>query len=193
MALADTFFFLPAACRQVSFRFQFSHASMFLEPPVIVGFVLLGLLMGFLAGLLGLGGGMVMVPFITIMLDHQGVPAALAVKMAIATSMATIMLTSLSSLRRHHRRGAVRWEIVRGLAPGLVLGGLLAGAAAFAVLKGAALALGFAVFIGYSATQMLRNRQPRPGRQMPGRLVTAGVGGAIGFVSGLVGAGGAFM
>ena len=82
--------------------------------------------------------------------------------MAIATSMATILFTSLSSVRAHHRRGAVRWDLVRTLAPGIVLGGLLAGAGVFALIKGPGLALFFALFIGFSALQMLRDRQPRP-------------------------------
>ena len=81
---------------------------MILEPLLIVELAALGVCTGFLAGLLGIGGGMLMVPFITIILAHQGVSADLAVKMAIATSMATIIFTSLSSVRAHHRRGAVR-------------------------------------------------------------------------------------
>ncbi len=164
-----------------------------LSPLLIVELLALGTAGGFLAGLLGVGGGMMMVPFLTFILTQRGVAAAPAVKMAIATSMATILFTSLSSLRAHHRLGAVRWDLVRGLAPGIVGGGLLAGAGAFAVVKGQGLALFFAVFIGYSAVQMLRDRKPRPGRQMPGRWGLAGTGAGIGFISGLLGAGGAFL
>ncbi len=90
---------------------------MFLEPQLIIELAVLGICTGFLAGLLGIGGGMVMVPFLTIMLSHRGVPADLGVKMAIATSMATIIFTSISSVRAHHKRGAVRWDLVKGLAP----------------------------------------------------------------------------
>jgi uncharacterized membrane protein YfcA len=155
--------------------------------------LLLGLCTGFLAGMLGVGGGMMQVPFMTFNLTRKGVAPGLAIKMAIATSMATILFTALSSLRAHHRRGAVRWDLVRGITPGIVAGGLLAGAGFFAVLKGPQLALLFAVFISFSAAQMLLNRQPRPSRQMPGRLGQAALGGAIGLLSGLVGAGGAFI
>jgi len=155
--------------------------------------LLLGLCTGFLAGMLGVGGGMMQVPFMTFILTRKGVAPALAIKMAIATSMATILFTALSSLRAHHRRGAVRWDLVRGIAPGIVAGGLLAGAGLFAVLKSPQLALLFAVFISFSAAQMLLNRQPRPSRQMPGRWGQAALGGAIGLLSGLVGAGGAFI
>jgi uncharacterized membrane protein YfcA len=153
----------------------------------------LGLGAGFLAGLLGIGGGMLLVPFLTLILSGRGVDPALAVKMAIATSMATILFTSLSSLRAHHAHGAVRWPLVRGIAPGVVLGGIAAGAGVFALLKGQALAVVFAGFVGVSALQMLRDRKPAPHRQMPGWAGQAGVGGVIGLVSGLVGAGGAFM
>jgi len=164
-----------------------------LEWPAIIELLLLGGCVGFLAGLLGIGGGMLLVPFLTLILSNRGVAADLALKMAIATSMATILFTSLSSLRAHHRRGAVRWDLVRGLAPGIVIGGLLAGGGAFALLKGAWLALLFAIFVAYSATQMLRNRKPLATKGMPGIPGRTAAGGAIGFVSGLVGAGGAFV
>ncbi|MDZ7856246.1 sulfite exporter TauE/SafE family protein [Sphaerotilus sp.] len=153
----------------------------------------LGTFTGFLAGLLGIGGGMLMVPFMTLILSARGVDAALSVKMAIATSMATILFTSISSVRAHHKRGAVRWDLVRTLAPGIVLGGLLAGAGVFSLLKGTTLALVFAVFVAFSATQMLLDRKPAPTRQMPGTAGSLGAGGVIGFISGLVGAGGGFL
>ena len=148
---------------------------------------------GFLAGLLGIGGGMLMVPFLTLILSHRGVDGGIAVKMAIATSMATILFTSLSSVRAHHKRGAVRWDIVRAMAPGIVAGGLLAGAGVFALIKGRWLALFFAGFVGFSATQMLRARKPQPGRQMPGAAGQVAAGAGVGFISGLVGAGGGFI
>ena len=163
-------------------------------PPLLIAELLaLGTVVGFLAGLLGVGGGMMMVPIMTLLLTQRGVPNGLAVKMAIATSMATILFTSLSSVRAHHRLGAVRWDIARRMAPGIVLGGLAAGAGAFTVLKGQGLALFFAVFIGWAAVKMLRDKKPGPGRDMPGALGTAGVGAGIGFLSALVGAGGAFL
>ena len=153
----------------------------------------LGAVVGFLAGLLGIGGGMMMVPVLTLLLTQRGVEAGHAVKMAIATSMATILFTSLSSVREHHRLGAVRWDLAATLTPGILLGGLAAGAGAFAVLKGRGLALFFAVFIGWSALRMLRDRKPVPGRQLPGRAGQTAVGAGIGFASGLLGAGGAFL
>lgn len=166
---------------------------MTIEPLLIAELALLGVGTGFLAGLLGIGGGMLMVPFLTIILGNRGVPADLAVKMAIATSMGTIIFTSISSVRAHHKRGAVRWDIVKRLSPGIVIGSLLGSLGVFALLKGSALAIFFALFVGFSATQMFLDKKPKPTRQMPGTAGQLGAGGAIGFISGLVGAGGGFI
>jgi uncharacterized membrane protein YfcA len=166
---------------------------MTIEPLLILELALLGLSAGFLAGLLGIGGGMMMVPFITVILSARGVGPDLAVKMAIATSMATIMFTSISSVRAHHKRGAVRWDLVKGLAPGIVLGGFIASLGVFAVLKGSWLALFFAFFVSFSATQMFLDKKPAAARQVPGTAGLVGAGSFIGFLSGLVGAGGGFV
>jgi uncharacterized membrane protein YfcA len=164
-----------------------------LDSILILELASLGLATGFLAGLLGIGGGMLIGPFMTIILSSLGISADLAVKMAIATSMATIMFTSISSVRAHHKRGAVRWDIVKGLAPGIVIGGALASAGVFALLKGTALAIFFALFVGFSATQMFLDKKPKPSRQMPGTGGQIAAGSLIGFLSGLVGAGGGFI
>jgi uncharacterized membrane protein YfcA len=164
-----------------------------LQPQLILELATLGICTGFLAGLLGIGGGMVMVPFITFMLSHRGVDADLAVKMAIATSMATIIFTSVSSVRAHHKRGAVRWDLVKGLAPGIVLGSMIGSLGVFALLKGAYLAIFFGLFVGFSATQMFLDKKPAPTRQVPATAGLLGAGGVIGFISGLVGAGGGFI
>jgi uncharacterized membrane protein YfcA len=166
---------------------------MSLDPILIVELALLGLASGFLAGLLGIGGGMLMVPFITYLMSAHGVAPDLAVKMAIATSMATIMFTSIASVRAHHKRGAVRWDIVRRLAPGIVIGSMVASLGLFALLKGSSLAIFFGLFVGFSATQMFLDKKPAPTRQMPGTAGQLAAGGFIGFLSGLVGAGGGFI
>lgn len=160
---------------------------------LIAELLALGLCTGFLAGLLGIGGGMIMVPFITAILTARGVDPGLAVKMAIATSMSTIVFTSISSVRAHHKRGAVRWDIVKRLAPGIILGGMLASMGAFALIKGTNLAMLFALFVGFSATQMLLDRKPSATRGLPGTAGQVGAGTGIGFLSGLVGAGGGFV
>jgi uncharacterized membrane protein YfcA len=164
-----------------------------LQPQLILELATLGICTGFLAGLLGIGGGMIMVPFITILLSQRGVDADLAVKMAIATSMATIIFTSISSVRAHHKRGAVRWDLVKGLAPGIVLGSMIGSLGVFAILKGSYLAIFFGLFVGFSATQMFLDKKPAPTRQVPGTVGLIGAGSGIGFLSGLVGAGGGFI
>lgn len=164
-----------------------------LEPLLILELAVLGLFTGFLAGLLGIGGGMIMVPFITIIMSARGVSPDLAVKMAIATSMATIIFTSVSSVRAHHKRGAVRWDVVKRLAPGIVIGSAIASLGVFSLLKGSWLALFFAAFVSFSATQMLLDKKPKPSRTLPGTGGQLAAGGVIGFLSGLVGAGGGFV
>ena len=136
---------------------------------------------------------MLMVPLLTVLLSQRGVSADMSVKMAIATSMATITFTSLSSVRAHHKRGAVRWDIVRHMAPGIMVGGLAAGAGVFALVRGSWLALFFAFFVGFSALQMLLDKKPAPSRQLPDHAGLVGVGSGIGLLSGLVGAGGGFV
>jgi len=165
---------------------------MLLQPQLILELLVLGTATGFLAGLLGIGGGMLMVPFMTFILASKGYPPEYTVKMAVATSLATICFTSLSSVRAHNKRGAVLWPIVRLLAPGILLGSLL-GAQLAVALPGKVLSALFAIFVAFSATQMFLNRKPEPSRTLPGRLGTFGMGGAIGLLSSLVGAGGAFV
>lgn len=164
-----------------------------MDPIFIVALLVLGAMTGFAAGLLGIGGGMIMVPFLTLLFTWQQMPADLVVHSAVATSMASILFTSLSSVRAHHKKGAIKWNIVAQFSPGLVIGGLLAGGAVFSVLKTGWLALVFTLFVGYSAIQMMINKKPKPSRQMPGAIGTAAAGTGIGFLSGLVGAGGGFV
>ncbi len=166
---------------------------MLLEPITIVELAALGLTGGFMAGLLGVGGGMVLVPFITWILASRGVDNELAVKMAIATSMATIIFTSISSVRAHHKRGMVRWDLVKGIAPGIMIGALVVSIGVFALLKGAWLSVVFGVLVILAALQMFLDRKPKPTRQMPGRGGQMAAGSVIGFLSGVLGAGGGFL
>jgi len=164
-----------------------------IDATLVLELLALGLVVGFLAGLLGVGGGMMMVPVLAYLLVQRGVEGGMAVKMAIATSMATIIFTALSSVRAHQRLGNVRWPIAKRMVTGILLGGLVSGAGAFALLKGRGLALLFAIFISYMALQMMLDRKPKPGREMPGAMGTTAVGAGIGFISALLGAGGAFL
>ena len=157
-----------------------------------VELLILGSCTGFLAGLLGVGGGMLMVPFMTLLLSAKGMPAAYVVKMAIATSLATICFTSIASVRAHHQRGAVLWPVAKLFAPGIVIGSLL-GAQIAKALPAQVLAILFALFVSFSALQMLIDRKPKATRQLPGTGGMLAAGGTVGLLASLVGAGGAFV
>lgn len=159
---------------------------------LILGLLVLGAAVGFAAGLLGIGGGMLLVPFMTMILTAKAFPKEYIVHMAIATSLATIMFTSISSVRAHHARGAVRWDIVKLLVPGILIGSWF-GPWIGAQMNSSTLALSFAVFVAFSATQMLLDKKPAPSRDLPGAPGMLGAGGAIGTLAGLVGAGGGFI
>ena len=163
-----------------------------LDPTLVVELLTLGLCTGFLAGLLGIGGGMLMVPFISFILTSKGYPVEYVVKMAVATSLATICFTSLSSVWAHHKRGAVLWPVALTLAPGILAGSLL-GAQLAVAMPGKLLSVLFAVFVAFSATQMFLNRKPKPSRVLPSKVGMFSMGGLIGGLSSLVGAGGAFI
>ncbi len=159
---------------------------------LILILLLMGAGGGFAAGLLGIGGGMVLVPFITMIFSARGFPPAVVVHMAIATSLATILFTSMSSVRAHHALGAVRWRIVTLLVPGILLGSWL-GPWIGKQMNSAGLALFFGLFITFSATQMLFNKKPDAARELPGTAGMFAAGGVIGTLAGLVGAGGGFI
>jgi len=160
---------------------------------LVVCLLALGAVVGFAAGLLGIGGGMLLVPFLTMLFTWQGMPPELVVHVAIATSMTSILFTSVSSVRAHQKKGTINWKIVGAMAPGIIVGGLISGGAVFAALNTGWLSLVFALFVGYSGWSMLRNKKPKPTRQMPGIVGTSAAGAGIGFMSGLVGAGGGFL
>jgi len=155
----------------------------------LLGYLLLGAVAGFFAGLLGVGGGAIMVPVLALMFSAQGFPEEHLMHLALGTSMAAIVFTSISSLRAHHQHGAVIWSIVRAMAPGIVIGTVLAAQVA-ARVPTRPLAMFFAAFISYVAVQMILNVKPKPSRQLPNTWGMFGVGGAIGGISALVAIGG---
>lgn len=159
---------------------------------MIVALIVLGAMTGFLAGLLGVGGGMMLVPFMTFLFTLNGFPPELIVKMAIATSLATILFTSVSSVRAHHKGGKVRWDLAKPMGIGAFIGTFI-GANFAGAMKSEWLALFFAIFVGFSALQMLRKKKSKSTRDVPGHLALGAVGSGIGFVSSLVGAGGGFL
>lgn len=155
----------------------------------LLGYLALGAVAGFFAGLLGVGGGAIMVPVLALMFAAQGFPAEHLMHLSLGTSMAAIVFTSISSLRAHHQHGAVQWPIVRTIAPGILIG-TFAGAQLASLIPTRPLAIFFTVFMSYVAFQMLANIKPKPSRQLPGPVGMAAVGGGIGVVSALVAIGG---
>lgn len=149
----------------------------------------MGAVAGLLAGLLGVGGGIVVVPALLLVFTHQDVPEAVRMHTAIGSSLATIIVTSVASIAAHNRHGAVDWEIFRALLPGLVVGGV-AGVMVAKQLSGDSLRMGFAVFLMLVALQMLWGRSPATQRALPGRAGMHVAGGLIGAVSTLMGIGG---
>lgn len=155
----------------------------------LLGYLALGAVAGFFAGLLGVGGGAIMVPVLALMFAAQGFPEGQLMHLALGTSMAAIVFTSISSLRAHHGHGAVQWPIVRTIAPGVVVGTFL-GAQLASAIPTRPLAIFFTVFMSYVAFQMLANIKPKPARQLPGSLGMFVVGNGIGAISALVAIGG---
>lgn len=155
---------------------------------LLAGYILLGLVAGFVAGLLGVGGGLIIVPILTWLLESQGLTQN-AMHYALGTSLASILFTSISSLRAHHARGAVEWNTVRRITPGILFGTFV-GAALAARLSPVPLKIFFVVFLFYAAAQMWWNFKPASHRQPPGFAGMFGAGSVIGAVSSWVGIGG---
>jgi len=163
-----------------------------MEISLIVALFALGCVIGFLAGLLGIGGGMAMVPFLTIIFGYEHFPPEHVIHLAVATAMATIMFTSISSVRAHNQHGAVLWPVVWGLVPGILLGSFV-GPLIVSGMSTAMLASIFALFAAFSAVQMLWGKVPKATRELPGKVGLLGAGAGIGLLAGMVGAGGAFV
>ncbi|MDR9498699.1 MAG: sulfite exporter TauE/SafE family protein [Hydrogenovibrio sp.] len=151
-------------------------------------YLLTGAVAGFFAGLLGIGGGLIIVPILTSafvwFLDTEYI-----VHLAIGTSLATIFITSAASVRKHQQHDAVRWDLFRSLAPGIFLGGLLGGWLAH-FMNASVLAKVFALIELAIAIKLLLDLQPNPHREMPGKLGRFSAGSVIGSLSSLVGIGG---
>lgn len=155
----------------------------------ILAYMALGLIVGFFAGLLGIGGGGIMVPVLTSLFAMQGVANEHLVHVALGTSMGAIVLTAVSSIRSHHKHGAVLWSVALKMAPG-VLTGTFAATWVAAYLPTQILAVIFAVFMTYVAVQMTMNFKPSASRQLPGAPGLFSAGGVIGGISALVAIGG---
>lgn len=152
----------------------------------------IGALVGFAAGLLGIGGGIVMVPLLVLVFRSSGVPAEHIMHIALGTALAAIVFTSLSSMRAHHGHGAVDWKIARAMSPGMLAGSFIAALVA-GWIPTFPLAVGFTALVFYAATQILFDLRPPGSRELPGAGGLFGAGAFIGAVSSLLAAGGAFL
>lgn len=158
----------------------------------LITYIGLGVVAGLLAGLLGVGGGIVIVPMLTFTFAMQHIPYEHIQHLALGTSLATIVFTSIASLRAHHARGAVDWQTFRRITPGILFG-TFTGSWFAAALSGRFLKLFFICFSFVVAWQMLSSVLPKASRQIPGIWGLFGTGGVIGVISSLVGIGGGSM
>jgi uncharacterized membrane protein YfcA len=162
---------------------------MVLEIEWIIIFLLLGSVVGVMAGLLGIGGGGIMVPVLTTIFLLQGVAVEKVVHLALGTSMASIIITSLSSLRAHNLKGAIIWKVVKGMVLGILIGTFLATFLA-SYASTIYLALFFSAFMFYVSVQMFLNKKPQPERELAGNTGLFFSGSGIGAISALVSIGG---
>jgi uncharacterized membrane protein YfcA len=155
-------------------------------------FLALGAVAGITAGLLGIGGGLIIVPVLLWWFHHKGMDGSVVVHLAVGTSLATIIVTSVASIIAHNRRGAVRWPLVAMLAPGIVVGAWM-GAVVADLLPSIWLQRVFGCFAIFVSLQMAFGLQLRAQRAMPGRGEMLAAGSVIGTVSAIVGIGGGSM
>ena len=157
-----------------------------------LGYLAIGAFAGFFAGMLGIGGGAIMVPLLVMLFEAQHLPRAHILHLAVGTAMATILFTSVSSVRAHAVRGVIRWDIAWKITPGILAGGLVgSGVASF--IPTAVFAALFTAVIYIAATTMLLDRKPKASRQPPGLAGMFAAGFVISAASAFAAVGGAFM
>jgi uncharacterized membrane protein YfcA len=157
-----------------------------------LGYLAIGAGVGFLAGMLGIGGSALQVPFLVWLFEAQRLPPERIVHLAVGTAMATILFTSVSSMRAHAARGAVRWDIVKSMTPGILAGGL-AGSLVASSAPRFIVAVLFAATVYAAGINMLFERKPNPTRTLPGPAGIFAAGAAISGASAFAAVGGAFL
>jgi len=157
-----------------------------------LGYVAIGAAVGFFAGMLGIGGGAIMVPLLVILFDAQGLPKSHILHLAVGTGMATILFTSVASVRAHASRGAIRWDIARNITPGILLGGLV-GSWIASFIPPLVFAALFTAVIYIAATNLLIDRKPKPSREAPGFAGMSVFGFVVSAASAFAAIGGAFL
>jgi uncharacterized membrane protein YfcA len=157
-----------------------------------LGYAAIGAAVGFFAGMLGIGGGAIMVPLLVMLFEAQGLPRTHILHLAVGTGMATILFTSVASVRAHAARGAIRWDIAKNITPGILAGGLV-GSWIASFIPPLVFAALFTVVIYAAATNMLLDRKPKPSREAPGLAGMSAFGFVVSAVSAFTAIGGAFM
>ncbi|WP_332604225.1 sulfite exporter TauE/SafE family protein [Acinetobacter sp. ESBL14] len=157
----------------------------------LIIYLLIGAIAGFAAGLFGVGGGLIIVPILYIVFTQMNYDPNVIMHIAVGTSLATIIVTSISSVMAHHKKGAVLWPVFRNLAPGLVLGSFL-GAGVADLMSGQHLQLVIGVFAVWMAYKMFRgaNAVVDPNRHLPSAALQLATGGGFGVASAIFGIGG---
>ncbi|WP_321467825.1 sulfite exporter TauE/SafE family protein [Halarcobacter sp.] len=155
----------------------------------ILLYILLGCFVGIAAGLLGIGGGGIIVPSLTVIFLMQGMEQENIMHMALGTSMATIVITSVSSFRAHNKKGGVLWNVFKMMAPGIIIGTFLATFLA-SILSSFYLAVFFSIFMAYVSIQMFLNKKPKPSRKLASSKTQFSAGTIIGAISAMVSIGG---
>lgn len=158
----------------------------------IIVFLLLGGIVGFIAGLFGVGGGGIFVPAFTTIFLLNDIETVKVVHLALGTSMASIIGTSLASLNAHNKNGTVRWDIFKTLTIGVITGTFLATFIS-SYLSSFILAVFFTCFMAYVSLQMFLDKKPKSNRNLPSNGKQFGAGSIIGAVSAMVSIGGGAM
>lgn len=157
----------------------------------LIIYLLIGAIAGFAAGLFGVGGGLIIVPILYIVFTQMNYDPNVIMHIAVGTSLATIIVTSISSVTAHHKKGAVLWSVFRNLAPGLVAGSFL-GAGIADLMSGQHLQLVIGVFAVWMAYKMFKGAHAvvDPNRHLPSAALQLAAGGGIGVASAIFGIGG---
>jgi len=159
------------------------------DPPWLFAYLSLGALTGWLGGLFGIGGGLILVPVLAFLFQAQGIQSVHLMQLSLGSAMGVILFTSLASLRKHHHLGAVHWPVFRALTPGILLGTGF-GAWIASEVPASFLAIFFACFVYLVAGQMWFGNKPHPARQLPSKEGMTFFGLVTGTLSSIVSIGG---
>lgn len=163
-----------------------------LDIQTIIYFLLLGSFVGVISGLFGIGGGGIIVPILTTIFMAHGIAEQNVVHMALGTSMAIIIVTSISSIKAQQKKKAIVWDVVKMMTPGIIIGTFLATFIA-SRLDSFYLSIIFAVFMFYSSIQMFIGKKPKPENKIFSNKTHFLSGGIIGALSSLVSIGGGIL